>query len=432
MEFLQIVSDEGLGEAVRCRAARGSGLVVINGEFLMTSQRKIESNIANSRRSTGPVSELGKRRSSQNARKYGMRSDRETIMMEDAYSYEERRRKWMARADPRDDMEEYFIAKQVGLSFQLDAVQDARFERITSEIEDADTKELDDVEALGDRLLFDSCGPTPLYGNKPDIFSEVRTSSSGMAVDPNKPATLVKSLCASAQGCRWMLERWEALRERLVTPGLYWQGHDRLCAIRLIGRQPVEAASDKRVCEIFVCSAALGPNPHEPFQDLLSDMTKPELDCFVKRIMTRWTDLVSVSDKGTCRRILIDLVDRNVEILNAKLEVHEENAETTARKLVTRVKHDRSPAGVQDRSYEVRCLSALYRGNDAYQKMRRKKLKGGGGSAGDSGLAISDSGLDRTNGKANAAFAERKTAIWELAEASLSDLSAYLPPSRHD
>ena len=303
-------------------------------------------------------------------------------MMENAHAYEERKRKWIGRADPRDDMEEYFFAKQIGLSFQLDAVEAAQIERITGEIEDDDEKELDDVENLGDRLMSDSCRPTPLYAITPYAHSRVKTSSSGMAVDPNKPATLVKGLCSSAAGCRWMLEKWEALRQRLVEPGIYWQAPDRLQATRLISCQPVDAGFDRRVAEIFVCSAAMGPNPHEPFRDLLSDMTKPELETFVKQIMTRWTDLVGVEDKGKCRQILIDLVDRNVEILNAKLEVHEEHAETFARKLITRLKHDQSRAGVEERNYQMQRIKALNAGKDAYRKLRRDNLKGGGSEGG--------------------------------------------------
>ena len=55
-----------------------------------------------------------------------------------------------------------------------------------------------------------------------------------------------------------MRDRWEELRT-LLEPGKFWQSHDRFKAIRLLGRQPLDADEDKWVAEVFVASHALNP-----------------------------------------------------------------------------------------------------------------------------------------------------------------------------
>jgi hypothetical protein len=59
----------------------------------------------------------------------------------------------------------------------------------------------------------------------------------------------VVRLEASALGCAWMLERWDELR-LLLEAGLSWQPPERLKAVRLLGRQPLEALHDERVMAV--------------------------------------------------------------------------------------------------------------------------------------------------------------------------------------
>ena len=86
----------------------------------MTPEARAEINRANSQKSTGPKTAEGKARSSMNARKHGMRSKRESIFIDSSYAYEERRRKWMAICDAQNDMDEFLVATNVGLSFDIE------------------------------------------------------------------------------------------------------------------------------------------------------------------------------------------------------------------------------------------------------------------------------------------------------------------------
>ena len=62
--------------------------------------------------------------------------------------------------------------------------------------------------------------------------------------EPLDPARIVNRLEATALGCRWLLDRWGELR-RILDAGLKWTSPDRLRAVRLLGKQPLDAADDE-------------------------------------------------------------------------------------------------------------------------------------------------------------------------------------------
>jgi hypothetical protein len=93
-----------------------------------------------------------------------------------------------------------------------------------------------------------------------------------------------------------------------------------------MGRQPVEANDDLRVATIFVASHALRPAGKTEFDDLLSDMDDSQRDRYRKAVRERWPDLFRTREKEEWREMPVALADQNIEHLNAKLEVHEQNA----------------------------------------------------------------------------------------------------------
>ena len=334
-----------------------------------------------------------------NALKHGMRSRKLALLRDESIAFENRRLKWMANADAQDDIEEFLIYQNVSLSFELERVDQARHERIIAEIESSDDDDFVAVHQLGKRLFFDPSGPTPMYGNRPEFDPAPRTSWNGRAVDPDDPALLVRSLESSEAGCRWLRERWEELRAQLE-PGKFWQSLDRFKAARLLGRQPVDALQHRRIAEIFLAGDALDPAGPKPFDELLSDMNSWSHARYQKDVKARWPDLVSATEPAKCRQLLIDLVDRNIERLDAKLEVHEENADSDAERAVARLGFDSSPDGERMRQYRIKCVNALHRGLAAYRKYHgkpkpereRPRFDRGGPVPDDSRLTIGDAG----------------------------------------
>jgi hypothetical protein len=169
-----------------------------------------------------------------------------------------------------------------------------------------------------------------------------------------------------------MRERWEELRAKLE-PGRFWQSHDRLKAIRLLGLQPLAANEAERVAEIFVASHALNPVGDSPFDDVLSDMGTTALVRYRKAVKAQWPDLVSTKDTAQCRQLLIALADRNIARLDAKLQLLDANAYRNAERTVARLSVDQSRDGERLRAYQMKCVSAFYRGIETYRKYQGKK-----------------------------------------------------------
>jgi len=347
----------------------------------MASPAQIAANQLNSRKSTGPTTPRGRAKSSMNALKHGNRSRKMALLREESCAFEDRLRKWTAIGDAQNDIEEYLIYRNVCLSFELDRAERARAERCTTLIENSDEDEIAQAQAVGKQLFFDPAGPTPLYGT-PTFFSrKKKTSWNGQAVDPNDPAVLVKILERNAAGCCWLREEWQALRAQLDSPG-FWHSHDRLKAIRMLGRQPVEANEDLLVATIFVASHALEPAAKIAFDDLLSDMEDSQRDRYGKTVRERWPDLFRTREKEEWRQILLTLADQHIERLNAKLEVHVQNADAQAERTFARLSFDPSSEGEALRNYLIKCTNGLFRGMATYRKYQARTSGGWGGASG--------------------------------------------------
>ena len=191
----------------------------------------------------------------------------------------------------------------------------------------------------------------------------------------------MEKLEASHYGCLWLKMRWSELAAQLE-PGKFWQSHDRFKIIRLLRRQPIDALEDRTIAEIFVASHALNPVGHGVFDDLLSDIGTAPLAVYRKAVKARWPDLVSGDDPVKCRQVLIDLVDENIERLDAKLEEHEANADVHAQRAFASLGFDKSPDGQRIRQHQMRCVNALYRGMETYRKYQGeeegRRAEGGG------------------------------------------------------
>jgi len=326
------------------------------------------------------------------ALKHGNRSRKLALLREKSCAFEERLHKWMSIGDAQNDVEEYLVYRNVCLSFELDRVERARLEQCRSMIENSDDDEVTEAEAVGKQLFFDPAGPTPLYGNRAFFSAKNKTSWNGQAVDPNDPAALVKILESNAAGCCWFREQWQALRAQLESTG-FWQSPDRLKATRLLGRQPVEANDDRRVAAIFVASHALRPAGKTEFDDLLSDMEDSQRNRYEKAVRARWPDLLRTRENEEWKQMLLALVDQNTARLDAKLEVHEENADAQAERTFARLGFDPSPEGEALRNYLIKCTNALFRGMANYRKYQARKSGGWGGT---SGMGPYETQLDRS------------------------------------
>jgi hypothetical protein len=101
----------------------------------MNSEARLAANTLNSGKSTGPRTAEGKARSSQNARKHGLRAEREKLVREDSLLFEEKLRRWSACTQPQNDVEEFLLYESVAMTASLDRVRRAHAEHVQTRTE---------------------------------------------------------------------------------------------------------------------------------------------------------------------------------------------------------------------------------------------------------------------------------------------------------
>ena len=93
----------------------------------MTSARRLQANHNNAKKSTGPRTEAGKRRSAMNAIKHGMTARIAMLPGEDPAEFEELRRSWIGICRPRNAVELGQVEHAVcGAVSRIERAQSAR------------------------------------------------------------------------------------------------------------------------------------------------------------------------------------------------------------------------------------------------------------------------------------------------------------------
>ena len=241
---------------------------------------------------------------------------------------------WTESLKPRNDLEQYLVERAVRVSWQLDRADRAEVARLTAQIRDdafydCHSQANVEVVALGRRLFWDRRGPLELYPHFPLkdqllASKKPRTSFSGLAEDPDEPERLVIQLECSAAGCLWLLRQWADLRD-VLDQDLLWQSIDRFKAIRLLGRQPTDAADDCDVTTIYLASWAMHPQANEidAFQDVYNELLAGEANLFRQRLTGRVVEEFLPADKDEAKAKLLAMVASATDRLKVLLEDHE-------------------------------------------------------------------------------------------------------------
>ena len=291
----------------------------------MASDAQINANRRNALLSTGPSSPAGRAKSAQNSRRHGMRAEQEKLSREEGIAYEERYFRWAANYGVETDPEEFLLQSNLFLASEMDRVRFAYLELTQGQIDAADDDEIKEAREAGNLLFSDPRGvPVAMYGSR--RFNNKKPggpswgSEKAPALDPEE---VMEKLESSAVGCYWIVKVLEELLERARKS--FWVGGDRLQMIRLLGRNPVEIIADRRVAEVFAASHALRP-VGRAFAELESDMSELEAENKEKEIRARWRDLSRKDEPEKARQSLIDLVQGEIERVEAIAAEHEENA----------------------------------------------------------------------------------------------------------
>jgi hypothetical protein len=332
----------------------------------MSTPRQVEANRRNAQKSTGPRTQEGKERSRLNGVTHGMTAKFDVLPGEDAAGLTGRIDAWTADLRPRNQLERDLIERGARVSWQLDRVEQAQVARLTANILKATSGENNeavenDVLTVAARLFQDL--PKP-HGFRP-----------GIVIDPNNPARLVLRLESSAPGCRWLLDRWAELR-MLLEQEQPWQSPDKLRAIRLLGRYPLDALDDSQVAKVFVACHTIDSSGGELFNEVWNELRPEELTIARQRLAGRVLEWLRPRNQAEAREALFQIVDRAVGRLEIQAEAHRQIAELDAASAVDRLAFDDSRKGELLRNYALSCGRALMRIIEQLCKMRRTGTAG--------------------------------------------------------
>jgi hypothetical protein len=350
----------------------------------MSSAARVKSSRQNGARSRGPLSAQTKAKSSMNSLRDGFRAAPGRVLRgESRAELEALTERWVLKLQPRDGAEADLVTDVVNARWMLRRAEGAHFDFLDARDEHSGLREESRVAKLMIRLTWDRRGSICTYGLTNCTDGTPGTSSLDSPDDPNEPSELVRQLEACPRGCEVLIENWQSLGARL-RDGLPWQGHDRLLATRLLGRQPTDIARDERVNVIFLASFALHPQDRgDAYEALQSDLGTLELKAFLKSVRSRGPRVVDAGNPAAAKQALVDLVDRAILRLQAKLELHQQLAKEKSASPSAPL----TPVEAQElerlRRFELACQRRVHRCEDAFWKHRRQteSLKDGGWSA---------------------------------------------------
>jgi hypothetical protein len=306
--------------------------------------------------------------------------------------------RWFKSLQPRDGAEDDLVTDLVNARWMMERAKRALHEHAKTGIEQIDDGEEQRVEELMRRLLWDRrSGHLCLYALSANVDGGPGTSSLDSPDNPDEPSKLVRELEGSLRGCEVLIEHRKTLADR-VRDGLPLQAHDRLTAIRMLGRQPADSLRDDRICLIYIACFALHTiEGKDAFDDLKSDVNTVELAQFKEEIRSRGPLVVDAGNPRLAKEKLLALFDGTLMRLTAKLEVHQQHAAEKKESKSAKIAVDPAVEVDRLRRYEQACDRRVKRCEAAYWKHRREVDEAG------LGFEDSEGGFDVENAADSAA-----------------------------
>jgi hypothetical protein len=346
---------------------------------MVVSAAKLEANRRNALKSTGPRTQEGKDRSKMNAVTHGCRAETLIVHDEDLQELEARRQAWIADLAPRSDAEQRAVEDAVSYSWRQDRARRAEVAladaRLADHDGDGDTSVEQQVTELGRRLFLDRLGPIEFYPtgiDDPEMGDrEASTSLAGAGkLNPDDPAILVLRLKSTLEGCEWLLGEWAKLKKALDR-GQSWISPDKLRAVRLLGKQPLDAIDDEDVAMVFLASFVLKPDRGKWYWEISMELNDDDTQRFRNAATTRQLHLLKPANVASARDALRALIDRATEPLTAKAEAFRERARIKAALAADILAFDPSVEAERLRRHELASGRAMARSLDTLFKLRR-------------------------------------------------------------
>jgi hypothetical protein len=341
----------------------------------MASEKQIEANRRNSLKSSGPKTAEGKARVRLNAIKHGLTAATVVLPGEDPAVLEARVEAWKDDIRPAGALEDYLVERAAHASWQLDRADRTIAARLAASMRrgsiDRAADEAEEVADLARRLFWDPRGPIALYPHPSQFSILPRVSWSPTVDDPLDPARIVGRLESMETGCRWLLDRWAELR-KILDDGMKWQPPDRLRAVRLLGRQPLDALDDERLLSIYMGCKAMDPRGNPTFDDLAREMGSNEPIRFAGRVEGRDVEARTPAHPEAGRAMLLAVVDRAVSRLEALLALRREPSHLERPDAADALAFDDSDEGERLRRYQLASGRTFFRAVGTLLKVRKE------------------------------------------------------------
>ncbi len=268
----------------------------------MATAAQIKANRLNAMRSTGPKTASAKSRVAGNALKHGLfaLSVVPVSSQADPGQEEEWIGRWASTVQPQNDIEWNLVRQGARLSLEIELGK-------RKELELLEAWRHAQIRELSRRLLY--------------IAGAEEVKVSRMPPWTDDPGRFVSQLEVSAEGCRWLLERWNEYRN-LLDREMMWQLPEILLFIRLQGKDVVESTYDQQLNAIFVAWDVLAPE-YAKTQWGYFQAIKPITDpAFNHRL--GWREVADrPADPEAARAVLSGIVNQHVSRLQVLLAANE-------------------------------------------------------------------------------------------------------------
>ncbi len=336
----------------------------------MTSTKRAEANLRNSARSTGPRLPCGKVRTRLNAVTHGLTAETLILPGEDPREFQRLLDDWTAQLEPANPFEHDLVRQVATLSWRLDRADRVQDALIADSLgTDHAEQRRAEVEDLGRRLLPPP--RVPNYVRRFGVWADLDRLAHRGPDDPDDPPRLLLRLEATADGCRWLLDRWAELR-KIVDAGTAWPPEQMVQAIRLLGKRPLDAVDDFPVLTIIVACYALDRSRPDPFAELWKTTTDREAIYYRERLLGRRLREAKPRSKEHAREVLLGIIDEAV----AGLEEEERQNRRRERELAALrpeiLLFDASAEGEWVRREQGKATRSIVRITERFRKARRR------------------------------------------------------------
>jgi hypothetical protein len=330
----------------------------------MATAAQIEANKRNVQMSTGPKTKSGKAKASLNSLKHGERAKVvvPVLPQEDPRELDAKIRRWVEDLQPGDDPERDLVARAARISWLLDRAERCETAglavRVRAAMLPSNVETIEKVCDLGRKLLYNA-GPRIL-------------PVSGPPWDDN-PAAFLCGLESTAEGCRWLLERWTVLGDMLEREAI-WTLTDLYRSIRLQGKHPVDAVNDPDLNLQIQAWEMMSPGAAVDFWERCYHQT-PKVDPGFQGFM-EWREIADKpADEAEAMVLIKRMIAGRIERLEELIAVHEEIAGEEAIELADAASFDPGPEAERLRRFQAAKSRELRQTLELFLKMQATREK---------------------------------------------------------